>query len=33
MQDVIFGAFVTEGWKKSKNFYGSGEDFLFSFKN
>jgi hypothetical protein len=28
----IFGAFVTEGWQKRDNTYGTGEAFLFSFK-
>jgi len=32
LDKVVFGAFVTESWKKTNLFYGSGESFLFSFK-
>lgn len=28
----IFGAFTTNSWKREKLFYGSGETFLFAFK-
>lgn len=28
----IFGAFLTEGWQKTTNSYGSSESFLYSFK-
>ena len=29
----VFGAFVTEGWKAQRQYYGSGESFLYSFKS
>lgn len=28
-----FGAFCSEYWKKSTKFYGTGENFLFTFKD
>ncbi len=28
----VFGAFVSEQWKCSTHFYGTGESFLFTFK-
>ena len=28
----MFGGFCTENWKKSTKFYGTGENFLFTFK-
>ena len=35
MQDTVFGAFVTDGWKirNPPVFFGAGESFLFTFKN
>lgn len=29
----VFGGFCTETWRKSNKFYGTGENFLFTFKD
>ncbi|CAK83769.1 unnamed protein product (macronuclear) [Paramecium tetraurelia] len=31
--DVIFGAYLEEGWRIDKKYYGSEQSFIFSFKN
>lgn len=33
MQGTVFGGFCTETWKISSQFYGTGENFLFTFKH
>ena len=32
-QGTIFGGYCSEAWRMSTNFFGTGENFLFTFKN